>query len=79
MQERIIRGLVEGYGVGLVSELTSLMHSIEICRRNFEGLDARIENVWSEMPWAVDVRGSVFVRALPAVKEQRQPFAMGES
>ena len=79
MQERIIGGLVEGYGVGAVSVVTSLMHSMEICRRNFEGLDARIENVWSEMPWAVDVRGSVYVPTWPAVKEQQQPFAMGES
>ena len=38
MQERIIRGLVEGYGVASVSSVTSLMHSIEICRRNFDGL-----------------------------------------
>ena len=36
MQERIIRGLVEGYGVGSVRAVT--MHSMEICRRNFDGL-----------------------------------------
>ena len=41
MQERIIRGLVEGYGVGSVSIVT--MHSMEICRRNFEGLDAELK------------------------------------
>ena len=42
MQERIIRGLVEGYGVGC-SVSTVTMHSMEICRRNFEGLDAELK------------------------------------
>ena len=48
--------------------------------RNFEGLDAHWNIVWSETPRAVDVRGSaISVHMLPAVKEQRQPFAMGAS
>ena len=41
MQERIIRGLVEGYGVGSVRAVT--MHSMEICGRNFEGRDAELK------------------------------------